>query len=366
MSAETSALPAGAGHAPAEPVVVAQDLEVVLPSGAGVGPWTGSLHAGEQLLLLGPSGSGKSTLLRALAGAIPAHQRAHVSGTVRVRGVDPVAGGVLAASAMVGYLGQDPASGVCLPHVADDVALPLESRCVPRAQIGPRVDDALDAAGIAGLGGRTAASLSGGQLQRAGLAAASVAGPRLLLLDEPTAMLDADGVAAVREAVRAATAAGEGAAVLVEHRLDDWAGERGIDGLPPRTVALDASGRVLADGPTAEVLARHGATLREAGCWLPHEGARRLVQESDTAAAPDAGGGAAAAPVPCAPDAVAPEEPLLTVRGADLGHGERAVLTGVDLTVRAGRMLAVVGRNGAGKSTLLGALSRLDAPLRGE
>ncbi|HLQ81663.1 MAG TPA: ATP-binding cassette domain-containing protein [Brachybacterium sp.] len=367
MSAEASALPTAAGRAPcAEPVVAARDLEVVLPSGAGVGPWTGSLDAGEQLLLLGPSGSGKSTLLRTLAGAIPAHQRARVTGTVRVGGTDPVAGGVLAASEMVGYLGQDPASGVCLPQVADDVALPLESRCVPRAQIGPRIDEALDAAGLAGLGGRAAATLSGGQLQRAGLAAALVAGPRLLLLDEPTAMLDADGVAAVREAVRAATAAGEVAAVLVEHRLDDWAGEHGIDGLPPRTVALDASGRVLADGPTAEVLARHGATLREAGCWLPHEVERRLVQESDPAAAPDAECVAAPAPVPCAPDAVAPEEPLLTVRGADLGHGERAVLTGVDLTVRAGRMLAVVGRNGAGKSTLLGALSRLDAPLRGE
>lgn len=366
MSAEPSALTAGEDHAScAEPVVVAQDLEVVLPSGAGVGPWTGSLDAGEQLLLLGPSGSGKSTLLRALAGAIPAHQRAHVTGTVRVGGMDPVAGGVLAASAMVGYLGQDPASGVCLPQVADDVALPLESRCVPRAQIGPRIDDALGAAGIAGLGGRTAASLSGGQLQRAGLAAASVAGPRLLLLDEPTAMLDADGVAAVREAVRTATAAGEVAAVLVEHRLDDWAGECGVDGLPPRALALDASGRVLADGPTAEVLARHGATLREAGCWLPHEVEQRLAQETAPVAAPDAEPAPVPAPMPGTRPA-APAEPLLTVRGADLGHEERAVLTGVDLTVRAGRMLAVVGRNGAGKSTLLGALSRLDAPLRGE
>jgi len=338
--------------ATAAPVLEARELEVVLPSGAGVGPWTGTVHAGEQVLLLGPSGSGKSTLLRALAGAIPSHQRGRVTGTLQVGGLDPVDGGVLAASAAVGFLGQDPVDGVCLPQVADDVALPLESRCVPPAQIGRRVQDAMDRAGIGDLGERSAATLSGGQLQRAGLAAALVARPRLLLLDEPTAMLDADGVQAVREAVAAATAVGEIAVVLVEHRLDDWAGELGVSGLPPRTIALDSSGRVLADGPTQDVLAQHGAALREAGCWLPRELEQRLGGGSENEGAR-----------PTSPEE---GEQLLTVEGADLGHAGRAVLTGVDLSVQAGRMLAVVGRNGAGKSTLLGALSRLDPPLRGQ
>ncbi|HEX7352067.1 ATP-binding cassette domain-containing protein [Brachybacterium sp.] len=353
MSAELRGARADASSATATaaPVLEARELEVVLPSGAGVGPWTGTVHAGEQVLLLGPSGSGKSTLLRALAGAIPSHQRGRVTGTLQVDGLDPVAGGVLAASAAVGFLGQDPVDGVCLPQVADDVALPLESRCVPPAQIGRRVQGALDRAGIGGLGERSAATLSGGQLQRAGLAAALVARPRLLLLDEPTAMLDADGVQAVREAVAAATAGGEIAVVLVEHRLDDWAGERGVAGLPPRTIALDSSGRVLADGPTQVVLGQHGAALREAGCWLPRELEQRLGDGSENALAR-----------PTTPEE---GEQLLRVEGADLGHAGRAVLTGVDLAVQAGRMLAVVGRNGAGKSTLLGALSRLDPPLRG-
>lgn len=353
MSAELRGARADApsATATAAPVLEARELEVVLPSGAGVGPWTGTVHAGEQVLLLGPSGSGKSTLLRALAGAIPSHQRGRVTGTLQVDGLDPVAGGVLAASAAVGFLGQDPVDGVCLPQVADDVALPLESRCVPPAQIGRRVQGALDRAGIGGQGERSAATLSGGQLQRAGLAAALVARPRLLLLDEPTAMLDADGVQAVREAVAAATAGGEIAVVLVEHRLDDWAGERGVAGLPPRTIALDSSGRVLADGPTQVVLGQHGAALREAGCWLPRELEQRLGDGSENAVAR-----------PTTPEE---GEQLLRVEGADLGHAGRAVLTGVDLAVQAGRMLAVVGRNGSGKSTLLGALSRLDPPLRG-
>ena len=347
-------------------VLVAEGLEAVLPSGAGVGPWSGEIRAGEQVLLLGPSGSGKSTLLRVLAGAIPSHQRGRVTGSVRLldgtaggaSAIDPVAGGVLATAPVLGHLGQDPVDGVCLPLIADDVALPLESACTPPERIGTRVHEVLSAMGVGELAHRSAATLSGGQLQRASLAAAIAARPRLLLLDEPTAMLDAEGVAEVRSAVDAATDQTGCALLLVEHRLDEWAGEQGLDGLPARTVALDRSGRVLADGPTREVLTAHGPVLREQGCWLPREIEERI-------GAPEPIG---AVSVPLA-SATPRSEVLLHLRDATLGppdasgRGDDAVLTGADLEIRAGRLLAVVGRNGAGKSTLLGALSRLD-PLR--
>ena len=352
---------AGAGAVPApgrtatgeergELLVEAQEFEIVLPSGDGVGPFTGTIRAGEQILLLGPSGSGKSTLLRGLAGAIPSHVRATTRGSLRVGGIDPVQEGVVALADTVGFLGQDPVSGICLPQVDDDVALPLENRAVPPQQITPRITQALTAVGAEELGPRRASTLSGGQLQRVALATASISRPRLLLLDEPTAMLDADGVAAVRAQVRAAMTRPGVASILVEHRLDDWAGELGIAGLPERTIALDRSGRVLADGPTPAVLADHGPALQEMGCWLPQESGRP---------APTDGPGAEGAA------AEAGHRLLLTARGLQLGHGAREVLSGVDLELRAGEVLAIVGRNGAGKSTLLSALARLDAPRGG-
>lgn len=346
---------AGPASNPSAALLKAEELEVVLPSGDGVGPWSGTLAAGDHVLLLGPSGAGKSTLLRTLAGAVPSHQHGCVTGSVRVGGIDPVVDGVVTTSRVVGYLGQDPASGVCLPDVADDVALPLENRRVPAAQIGERVHGALIAADAGDLVARKASTLSGGQLQRAALAAVLAARPRLLLLDEPTAMLDADGIAAVRRSIQAALQDGDVAAILVEHRLDEWAGADGLAALPPRTIALDRSGRVLADGPTSEVLLQHGSALRAEGCWLPRDLERSLERTLE---------------MPLERSHERPlegshEGPLLRADGVALGYEGHRLLEGVDLDVRAGQVLAVVGRNGAGKSTLLSALARLEPPLGG-
>ncbi|APX32687.1 energy-coupling factor ABC transporter ATP-binding protein [Brachybacterium sp. P6-10-X1] len=365
------------------PLVRAEDVEVILPSGDGVGPWTGTIRAGEQILLLGPSGAGKSTFLLALAGAVPSHVRARLRGRLRIDGRDPTADGVVALSDVVGYLGQDPADGVCLPDVADEIALPLENRCVPRARIGTQVASALRHVAAGHLQPRRTRDLSGGELQRVALAAATVAGPKLLLLDEPTAMLDADGVAAVRESLGSVVADAGVATVLVEHRLDEWAGDRGVAALPARTIALDRSGHVLADGPTAGVLAEHGRRLREEGCWLPWDLDQELAREdrgsdddgarAEPEAGAEAGTGIATGsdariepgfPGLSGPSAV-PRPLALRARSLTLGHGDTTVLSGIDLDLAAGDLVAVVGRNGAGKSTLLGALARLDQPRTG-
>ena len=138
---------------------------------------------GETVALLGPSGSGKSTALNALAGFVRP-----TSGTVRLAGHDVT--DQPPAKRGIGVVLQ---SYALFPHmrVADNVAFGLKSHRVPRAEIGPRVADALDMVGMSAYGSRLPRELSGGQQQRVAIARALAIRPKVLLLDEPFAALDA-------------------------------------------------------------------------------------------------------------------------------------------------------------------------------
>ena len=228
-----------------------------------------TIAAGEQLVVFGPSGAGKSTLLAAITAVVPHSVVAEITGAVTVAGLDTLATEVVELSRHLGVLPQDPDSAVCLPGVAQELAFVLENRAVPPAEIADRIDAALDLVGAAGLRDRQTGSLSGGESQRVALAAALIGRPDVLLLDEPTSMLDADGVRQVRDAVGAVARTGAVAVLLVEHRLDEYAGSRGVAGLPARCIVLGADGTITHDGPTASVLPAAAAQLHRAGCWLP-------------------------------------------------------------------------------------------------
>ncbi|CAM3440615.1 ABC transporter ATP-binding protein [Occultella aeris] len=376
-----TAAPASAAdrRTPPEPsaAVTVRDLRVHYPtaSAPSLAGMDLDVPAGQRLLLMGSSGSGKSTVLRVLAGVVPGTIDADVTGRVRIAGTDPTTTRVPVLAGRVGTLTQDPADQLCLPTVVDEVAFACENRAVPPAQIGPRVRAALAAVGATDLIGRRTGELSGGQGQRVALAAALVARPEVLLLDEPTALLD---TAAARR-IGALLAAPGPAQILIEHRLDE------LGRLPELVVVLDDAGRVRAAGPTTQVLREHGVALAGAGAWLPagievglalgREVApgraalraglvelmsrRRSVRRSASAPRSSA---------PSAPRSSAPSATMssaraggvvLRARGLGMRRGATQVLTDVDLDVTRGRITAVVGVNGCGKSSLLLALAGL-------
>ncbi|GAB0102650.1 ABC transporter ATP-binding protein [Nocardia sp. JMUB6875] len=139
--------------------------------------------AGETVALLGPSGSGKSTALKALAGFVRP-----TSGTVRLAGRDVT--DLSPAKRGIGVVVQ---SYALFPHmrVRDNVAFGLKAHRVPRSEIGARVTEALEMVGMGAYAQRLPRELSGGQQQRVAIARALAIRPKVLLLDEPLAALDA-------------------------------------------------------------------------------------------------------------------------------------------------------------------------------
>ena len=210
------------------------------------------IPAGEYVGVVGPNGGGKSTLVRLLNGLLTAD-----SGRVRVAGLDP-ATEPFEVRRLVGVLFQNPDNGLVAPFVEDDVAFGLENLGVERGEMRGRVREAIAAVGLAGYERREPHTLSGGEKQRVALAGLLAVGPEVLLLDEPTAMLDPAGreevLGRVRELSRSRTV------LHVTHHLEEL--------FDADRVLVLGDGRLAAD-TTPEDLFSDADLLRENRLVLP-------------------------------------------------------------------------------------------------
>ncbi len=205
------------------------------------------VETGALVVLLGPNGAGKTTLLRALAGLVPVQ-----AGQVLLDGVvlEAPADGIRVPTEQrpVGVVFQD---YLLFPHLSalDNVAFGLRARGLPRAEARQRAADWLERVGLTAHAAARPKALSGGQAQRVALARALATDPRLLLLDEPLAALDASARAELRRELRRHLAGYQGTRLLVTHDPIE------AMTLADQIVVLEA-GRVTQTGTPAEVSAR--------------------------------------------------------------------------------------------------------------
>ncbi len=197
----------------------------------------------QRIGIVGANGSGKSTFVRLLNGLV--HPTA---GRVLVDGLDTQKDG-REVRRRVGFCFTDPDAQIVMPTVAEDVAFGLRRRGLGKAEVAEKVRATLAVYGLAGHADHPAHLLSGGQKQLLALSSVLVTDPQVLVLDEPTTLLDLRNAAAVQRVVRDLPHQ----VVLVTHHLEL------LDGFD-RVLVFDDAGLVH-DGPPAEAVAFYRALM---------------------------------------------------------------------------------------------------------
>ncbi|MDP9610424.1 ABC transporter ATP-binding protein [Streptomyces demainii] len=315
---------------------------------------------GELCLLVGPSGVGKSTLLGAVSGLVPHFTGGVLRGRVTVAGRDTRTHKPRELADVVGTVGQDPLAHFVTDTVEDELAYGMESLGIAPDTMRRRVEETLDLLGLAELRDRPIATLSGGQRQRVAIGSVLTTHPRVLVLDEPTSALDPAAAEEVLAVLQRLVHDLGTTVLMAEHRLER------VAQYADQMILLPSPGAAPLTGVPAELLpvspvqppvvALGGLAGWPSPVPLSVRDARRRAGPLRERLAS------------LTPRAVAdppPGDPVAEMSRLSVRHGRVEALRGVDLSVRPGETVALMGRNGAGKSTLLASLVGLHEPASG-
>ena len=313
-----------------------------------------AVKPGEFVTICGPSGSGKSTLLRQFKTVLAPHGT--LTGEILFEGKPLAAVSQREQSAGIGFVLQNPESQIVTDKVWHELAFGLESLGFDTPAIRRRVAEMASFFGIESWFHREVTTLSGGQKQLLNLASIMAMQPSVLILDEPTSLLDPIAAGNFLAAVGKINRELGTTVLLSEHRLEE------VFPLSDRVLVLD-QGRLLLDGTAREIgeglrRAGHGmfcampapmriwaavpdelpcpVTVRDGRNWLDRYAAQHVITPVENAAAPLA----------------ATEEPVLTLDEVWFRYERESpdVAKGLSLRVNRGEFLAILGGNGTGKN----------------
>ena len=231
------------------------------------------VREGEFVLLMGPSGCGKTTLCYVITGIIPRIIKAEVNGKVEVFGLNPSKTPPNELFKYIGIVFQNPEMQLITTSVYEEVAFPLENLGLPEHEIKERVEEVLEVVGLRGLEDRAPASLSGGQKQALAIASVLALKPRVVVLDEPTSMLDPQGTARVTELILKLREEFRMTIIAVEHRVE-WAVEH-VD-----RIVVMTNGTIRSEGDPRTIFSRR-IEVEEVGFRPPQvsEIAYKLIEK---------------------------------------------------------------------------------------
>lgn len=200
-----------------------------------------SVPAGRWLAIVGHNGSGKSTLARLIDGLLPL-----AAGEITVDGLPVTVDNLTAVHQRVAFVFQNPDNQFVGTTVADDVAFGLENQRLPRAEMQERVDQALAQVEMTAFADREPAQLSGGQKQRVALAGALALHPKVLIVDEVTAMLDPEGKEQIMTLLKRLHQTGNLTILSITHDTEEAR-------LADQMIMIDG-GRLVVDGDPKELM----------------------------------------------------------------------------------------------------------------
>ena len=179
-----------------------------------------SIKSNEITVLAGPTGCGKSTLLRAIVGLIPNMYEGEYTGDVIVDGIKIRDAEIKEIAKRVGFVFQNPENQIFMFSVERDIAFGLENLGLEREIIKKRISKIMKTLNITHLAKKAPHELSDGQKQRTALAGVLAMEPKILILDEPTSLLDPKTAMEFMELINKLCKEEGMSIIIVEHRLD--------------------------------------------------------------------------------------------------------------------------------------------------